>query len=149
MDRARRGLAVAAIRIARGAALVGLVLAVASCSGPGGAGAQKSPDGKMVMSWVGSGARLCVTDTAATCPVEKDGKVSGGQAFWVLDATCFNAGAGFGSPVEYGVVPECAKDVTVDHGGVAGGAPLVLGTTYKITVTGFGGAPTTQNVLWN
>ena len=152
MDRAQK------IEAMRAAARVGLLagvsalaavgaLCTASCSGPAAGGTQNA-NGKMIMSWIGPAARLCVTDTNATCPVEKDGVASGGKVFWVIDATCFNSGNGFGSPVEYGLTPDCAKDVTVAHGGVAGGAPLVLGDTYKITVTGFGGSPNVQDVTW-
>ncbi len=152
MDRAQK------IDAMRAAARVGLLMGVSSlaslgllctssCSGPAAGGTQNA-DGKMVMSWIGPAARLCVTDTNATCPVEKDGVASGGKVFWVIDATCFNSGNGFGSPVEYGLTPDCAKDVTVAHGGVAGGAALVVGATYKITVTGFGGSPNIQDVTW-
>jgi hypothetical protein len=152
MDRAHK---IEAIRTAaRAGLLVGVsslaalgLLCTASCSGPAAGGTQNA-NGKMIMSWIGPAARLCVTDTNATCPVEKDGVASGGKVFWVIDAVCFNSGNGFGSPVEYGLTPECAKDVTVAHGGVAGGAPLVLGDTYKITITGFGGSANIQDVVW-
>ncbi len=149
MDRAQR------IEAMRAAARVGVMVAVSGwaalgtpgCSGPAAAGTQNA-NGKMIVSWIGPAARLCVTDTNATCPVEKDGVASGGKVFWVIDATCFNSGNGFGSPVEYGLTPDCARDVTVAHGGVAGGAPLVLGDTYKITITGFGGSANVQDVVW-
>jgi hypothetical protein len=118
--------------------LVGLL--VSACAGPDNARVEETGD-DLLLHWDGAGARLCVTEPNAWCPGAKDDKVTGGKAFWVIDATCFNGGDGFSSPVHYRKVPECAKDVTTDHGGPAGGAPLVRGQMYRLMVTGFGGDP--------
>jgi hypothetical protein len=135
-------------RGALGAAVALLTLGLTACSGPEGAAAEKDARGHAVLTWSGGAARLCVTDPDATCPESKDDKVAGGQAYWVIDATCFNAGKGFSSPVTYGVTPNCAKDVTEEHGGTKGGLPLLPGQKYKVTITGFGGSPTASDFEW-
>ncbi|MET0594482.1 MAG: hypothetical protein ABW133_17405 [Polyangiaceae bacterium] len=118
-----------------------------ACSGPDDASVTK--DGEdLVIAWDGAAARLCVTEPNAWCPQDKDDKVTGGKAFWVIDATCFNGGDGFPAPVHYRKVPDCAKDVTEAHGGPAGGAQLVRGETYRVMITGFGGDPAIQSFTW-
>jgi hypothetical protein len=118
-----------------------------ACSGPDNAQVQKNGD-DLVITWEGAGARLCVMEPNAWCPGDKDEKVTGGKAFWVIDATCFNGGDGFAAPVHYRKLPDCAKDVTADHGGPAGGAELVRGDTYRVMITGFGGDPAIQAFTW-
>ena len=120
---------------------------VSACAGPDDAQVQKNGE-DLVITWDGAGARLCVMDPNAWCPGSKDDRVTGGKAFWVIDATCFNGGDGFSPPVHYGKVPDCAKDVTADHGGTAGGAPLVRGEMYRVMITGFGGDPAIQSFTW-
>jgi hypothetical protein len=124
-----------------------LLAAVASCSSASQTSVGHHGD-DLVISWHGGGARLCVTEASAQCPVGKDERVTGGKAFWVIDAICFNGGGGFSSPVVYGRLPECAKDVSAAHGGAAGGEPLVRGRTYKISVVGFGGDPSVDHIEW-
>ena len=124
-----------------------VVSLTSACAGPDDASVQK--DGEdLIIRWDGAGARLCVMEPNAWCPGDKDDKVTGGAAFWVIDATCFNGGDGFQPPVHYRKVPECAKDVTAEHGGHAGGAALVRGQTYRVMITGFGGDPAIQQFTW-
>lgn len=113
------------------------VVALAGCS----ASNAKAVHG--VITWDGGGARICVTDENAICPSDKNGKVTGGHAFWVIDATCFNGGHGMSPPVTYAIMPDCAKDMTADVGGSERNGPdaLHVGGTYKVSVVGFGGDP--------
>ena len=127
--------------------LVLLASLASACAGPDDAKVEKQGE-DLVITWDGAGARLCVTEPNAWCPGDKDDKVVGGAAFWVIDAVCFNKGDGFQPPVHYGKVPDCAKDVTAAHGGPAGGAPLVRGQTYRVMITGFGGDPAIQQFTW-
>ena len=129
------------------AALSLLVALSTGCSGPDDAKVTADGD-DLVFTWSGAGARLCVMDPNAWCPGDEDDNVTGGKAYWVIDATCFNGGDGFPSPVKYRQLPGCAKDMTTKHGGKAGGEPLVKGNMYRLMITGFGGDPAIQQFTY-
>jgi hypothetical protein len=52
-------------------------------------------------------------------------------------------------PVVYGVdrPDDCMFDETDQNGGIAGGAPLVSGRTYRVGMVGFGGSPAYQTFV--
>jgi hypothetical protein len=90
-------------------------------------------DGSVVVDWGSPGALgLYVTDPGASLPIGPGQVVSGGAAYWVLEATTFPFG--FDGPVTYGEVPRRATDASPTHGAPAGGAALVPGDCYTFSV---------------
>ncbi len=76
---------------------------------------------------------LYVMDPDAQPPAGPGQPVSGGDAYWALQAEVFPNG--FVGPVAYGEVPEAAVDATLEVGGAApGAAALVSGECYKVNV---------------
>src|SRR6478752_7373233 len=107
-----------------------VILAVGSLVGCIVSGATAKPeDDTAVITWSGNASRICVTEPGVVCPAGKDDKITGGKVYWVLDATCFPGG--ISGPVKYGVLPNCAKDKTVENEGKW--EPLVKGQSYSIT----------------
>ena len=127
-------------------------LTAVACGGASGVNVSSksdpsNPDTKqMIISWDGAGAGLYVTDEVAVTPTGYDEAVKGGTTYWAIEATAWPGG--FDSPITYGHLPDGAKDVTAKNNGTSGGAPLVKGTAYKISIIGFGGSPTVQRMTW-
>ncbi len=104
-------------------------------------------DGLPVISWGDDGALgLYVTEPGATLPLGPGQVVSGGQAFWALQASAFPSG--FPGPVRYGDLPPGADDVSVANGAPAGGAALEPGVCYQFSVISDGFALGSYSLVW-
>jgi hypothetical protein len=96
-----------------------------------------APATGVTITWQESNAMgLYFVEPDAVLPGGPDDVVIG-HPYWVLEATSFPGG--FEAPVEYRTHPEDTKDATEEHGGVAGGEPLVCGVPYKVAVVALGG----------
>jgi hypothetical protein len=102
----------------------------------------------LVITWDGAAAGLYVTSPEARPPKGPNGNIEGGTTYWAIESNEFPDG--FDAPITYGEIPgdEDIDDMTVANGGPKGGAPLEVGVTYKITIQGFGGDPTVQEITW-
>ena len=74
---------------------------------------------------------LYVTSPGANLPGGPGQMISGGEAYFVLEASGLD---GFRGPISYGIASSGAQDKTEFHGGLPGGASLEEGTCYQFTV---------------
>ena len=87
---------------------------------------------KAMIDWGEQGAiALFVTSPDATLPLGP-GAVEDGETYWALSTSSFPGT--FSAPVEYGVTPEKADDVSDLSGAPLGGVPLESGTCYRFSV---------------
>lgn len=107
----------------------------------------KGTDGRAVIAWEGDAKALglYVTEPQAKPPLGP-GPVTGGVAYWVVQAANFPVG--FDGPVVYGELPASGKDASSDSGAPEGGAVLPDGACIKFSVT-FGDFTTsTVQLTW-
>ncbi len=125
-------------------------IASLACAASGGCGAcgtpeaieiEGEPGSGVVVRWQESNAMgLYFVEPDAVLPGGPDDVVNG-HPYWVVEATSFPGG--FESPVLYGLLPGDTKDGTHEHGGTAGGEPLLCDVPYKVAVVALGGSAET------
>jgi len=90
-------------------------------------------DGLLSIDWGDAGALgVYVTTYGATLPLGPGAVVTDGEAFWGIGTIDFPNG--FMGPLAYGEVPEGAEDISEANGAPAGGADLVEGDCYQVSV---------------
>ncbi len=90
--------------------------------------------GQLQISWEGAtGFAMFVTEPDAIVPMAPNAPVTQGETYWAIGPIEFPTD-GFPSPQGYGSLAEGSEDVTEQHMGPLGGAPLEPGLCYKITI---------------